>query len=304
MQNNNKALRSRVGSVLIVIGVLTVTPWPAGGQSNPPSNGGNSADPTQPENRSELEQLLQKSADLAQSGDLQEALVYAKKATQLEPQSSVAWGLVGNLHLNLNQLDRSIKALEKSKWLSSQNSGVLFSLGAAYFGKGDYARAKDLFEAGIKIKPRALAGIFNLGNTYVKLGQPKIALAHYRRAIAVDKRFWPALNNIGLIQYEMEDVSEAIQSWQKAQKIDENATEAKLALGVALFHQGEQAKGLSLVTAALKADPQLNSLDYLKANLWGKRLLNHTEEVFQNPQLDNLSQSHRSERVASKIREK
>ena len=57
-------------------------------------------------------------------------------------------------------------------------------------------------EAGLKIKQDAPDALFSLGNAYLKLSQLDKAIESYETAYAQDATFWPALNNVGLVEYE------------------------------------------------------------------------------------------------------
>ena len=286
MNNKTKGIQFLPWSALVILGLAIILPLPTMGQTVAPSESSRASPRFRRQQESpEVQKLLQKSLDLAQAGQWEDALTYAQQATQLDPKSAIAWGTVGSVHLNLDQVDRSLKALERSRQLFAKNPGVLFSLGAAYFEKDNFSKAKDALREGLKLKPRDVGAILNLGNTYYKLGQQDVALAQYRRAIAIDKTFWPAINNSGLIQYESGEITTAMQSWRAAQDLDKTAAEPKLALGVALYQQGEQDKGLKLATEALALDPQLRSLEFLRDNLWGQRLLEDTQKIFANPRL-------------------
>ena len=47
-----------------------------------------------------------------------------------------------------------------------------------------------------------------------------------------------AINNLGLIQYELNNPQQAIKYWYKALEIETDLQESKLAIAVALYQQG------------------------------------------------------------------
>ncbi|HEY9668168.1 MAG TPA: cytochrome c biogenesis factor, partial [Coleofasciculaceae cyanobacterium] len=111
------------------------------------------------------------------------------------------------------------------------------------------------------------------------------AVAQYEKAVAIEKKFWPAINNIGLVKYEQGDVQGAIDRWQAAIAIDDEAAEPKLAVAVALYAKGDKEKGLALGEAAIRLDSRYADLEFLKENLWGERLLAQTKEFLANPRI-------------------
>jgi tetratricopeptide (TPR) repeat protein len=83
----------------------------------------------------------------------------------------------------------------------------------------------------------------------------------------------------------MGDVDGAIKRWEQAIALDDKAAEAMLALAVALYGKGDQAKGLAMGEAALKLDKRYATVEYLKENLWGDRLIAATQNFLATPQI-------------------
>lgn len=230
--------------------------------------------------------LAQEASQLAQFQQYELALQRAKLATQLAPKSPEVWSLLGGLYLQTNELDDGITALKKAQSLDNgKSSAVLFALGSAHFQKGKYTEAVEYITAGLKVKPNVPGALFDLGNAYLMLKQYPDAISRYEQAVAQDKTFWPAINNIGLIKYESGDANEALRRWQSAADLDPKAAEPRLALAVALYVKGDRQKGLSLGEAALQLDGRYGDLKFLKENLWGDRLLEDTKKLLEVPQI-------------------
>lgn len=237
--------------------------------------------------------LLREALQLAQFQQFEPALARAKLATQLVPKTEEAWALLGGLYLSTDKLDLGIQSLERALAINPKNPGVHFSLGSAYFRKANYTAAERVLLAGLKLKPDVTEALFDLGNTYLKLNRFNEAIAAYRKAVAKDQKFWPALNNIGLVHYEQGKVNDAIQNWKAAIAVDEKAaTEAKLAMAVALYTQGQKEQGLELAASALTADRRYGEVAFLQENLWGDRLIADTKVILATPKVrDTLAQS-------------
>lgn len=229
--------------------------------------------------------LLREAVQLTQFQQYEPALARAKLAVQLVPNIEESWALLGGLLLGTNQVDQGIQALERAIAINPKNAGAQFSLGSAYFRKGNYAGAIKAIEIGLQIKPDVLEAIFDLGNAHYRMGSYKEAISAYKKAIAKDPKFWPAINNIGLVNYEQGDVDAAIKNWQLAATLDEKSGEPKLALAIALYKQGQQAQAFQLAEAALSTDSRYSDIEYLKENLWGDRLIADTKVVFATPEM-------------------
>jgi tetratricopeptide (TPR) repeat protein len=149
--------------------------------------------------------------------------------------------------------------------------------------------------AGLKINPNDSEGLFDLGNAYYMLGKLPDAIAQYDKAVAQNKKFWPAINNIALIKYEQGDIQTAIQKWQSAVVLDKQAAEPLMALAVASYTKGDQQQGITLGEQALRIDSRYADLDFLKQNLWGTRLLADTKKFVELPRIQAAIQQSASQ---------
>lgn len=229
--------------------------------------------------------LAQEALQLAQFQQFEPALARAELATQLAPQRSEAWALLGGLYLQTEKVDQGISALQRARSLDPKNSGVFFALGSAYFQKKNYPAAAQVLRQGLALKPTAPEALFDLGNAYYMMNRTQDAIAQYEKAAAQDKKFWPALTNIGLVQYEQGNINAAVKQWQAAAAIDAKASEPRLALAVALYNQGKQQQAFTLAVQALKLDGRYADLEFLKENLWGSRLLTDARKLLSTPQV-------------------
>lgn len=127
--------------------------------------------------------LFKEAVYLSQFQQIEPALARVKLATQLAPKSADAWALLGGLYLSQKEVDQGISALEKSRTLNAKNAGVHFSLGAAYFGQEKYEQAAQLLTMGLKIKPDVPEALFDLGNTFYKMGKLKDAIKQYEKSL-------------------------------------------------------------------------------------------------------------------------
>jgi tetratricopeptide (TPR) repeat protein len=231
--------------------------------------------------------LIQEADQWARFQQFDQALPRARLATQLLPTNAEAWAILGSLYLQADQVDASLAALETARNLEPDNAKILFALGSAYFQSKNYDRAITDLQAGLQIEPDTPGALFDLGNAYYLMGESVKAIDTYQKAVDGDAQFWPAVNNMGLVRYEMGEAQEAIRLWEKAVEI-EQAAEPKLALAIALYAQGQREKGLALGEAAIQLDSRYAQLDFLKANLWGERLLADAATFIQTPRIQDV----------------
>lgn len=234
--------------------------------------------------------LIQEADQWARFQQFDQALPRARLATQLLPTNAEAWAILGSVYLQADEVDSSLVALQKARTLAPDNAKILFALGSAYFQAKDYPKAIAEIQAGLELQPDTPGALFDMGNAYYLMGESAKAIDSYQKALDSDAKFWPAVNNMGLVRYEMGEVAEAINLWEKAVTI-EAAAEPQLALAIALYAQGRQEQGLSLGEAALQLDSRYADLEFLKANLWGDRLLADAATFIQTPRIqDTIAQ--------------
>jgi Tfp pilus assembly protein PilF len=69
-------------------------------------------------------------------------------------------------------------------------------LGLAYDGLGDHDRARQAFQASLRIAPRAPAVLMNLGFTELKAGRPDVAEKRFSEALFLSPTLAPALDGL------------------------------------------------------------------------------------------------------------
>jgi tetratricopeptide (TPR) repeat protein len=243
--------------------------------------------------------LIQEAYQLAQFDQDQLALSRARLAVQLAPKRPESWAVLGSLYLSTNQADQAIPALQRANSLDPKNPAIFFALGTAHFQKQQYAESIKQLQAGLKIKPDTPGALFDLGNAQLMLKQNREAIASYEKAIAQDKQFWPAINNIGLIRYEEGKIDEAVQLWRQSMAIDpKQTTEPRFAIAVALYRKGNQTEAFALGEAAIKEDLRYSDAKFLKENLWGEKLLADTQKFLAVPRMQATIARAQSERSA------
>jgi hypothetical protein len=71
-------------------------------------------------------------------------------------------------------------------------------------------------------------------------------------------------------------------------KIDPKQPEPQLAIAVAIYSQGKTEEGIKLAQPLSLSDSRYASLEFLGENLWGKRLLQDTEKMFNHPKMKDF----------------
>lgn len=280
MRGKTVPKRIAVISILAVLGLCSA-PLPSLGQALLPY--------TLQVDTQDLEEqglkLAQDAVRLIRFGRIELALPRAELASQLAPRRYQTWLILGTLYAQQRQFDEAITALQRAKSLAPEEAAVYFALGSARFQKKDYEGAIADLQTGLRLKPETPDAWFDLGNAYLQLKQYSEATSAYERAVAMEKNFWPALTNIGLVLYEQGKPREAIAKWQASIVIDPQAVEPKVAIAVATFALGERERAITLGTDALRQDLRYADLEFLRQNLWGDRLMATSKEFLELPQV-------------------
>ncbi|MGY6529914.1 MAG: tetratricopeptide repeat protein [Cyanobacterium sp.] len=234
-------------------------------------------------------QLLQDAVQLIRFREYDLALSRAKLAARLVPNQYETWFILGTLHLQQRNNQAGVDAFVRARELAPDEPEVLFALGNSYFQVGDYQSAVDTLRAGLALDGNGSAQVFfDLGNSYLQLQQFPSAIASYQKSFDLDEEFWPAINNIGLAEYEKGNKDRAIALWRDTMAMDESQAEPILAIAVALYHQGKQSEAIRMATQALKLDGKYGNFDYLILNLWGDNLMADTRVFFANPTVKRI----------------
>jgi TPR repeat protein len=126
------------------------------------------------------------------------------------------------------------------------------------FGIRTYARSfvwKDeirLFKGMIASNPQNSKAYFNLGNAYMGMGMPDIALGYWEETVRVDPKETRAYNNIGNIYYQRGDYKKAMEYYENALKAEPGNFLIHFNLGMAADISGDKGKALFHYEAFLR----------------------------------------------------
>lgn len=218
-------------------------------------------------------QLATDSLRLAQFGQAEEALRRLQLAVEMVPNSSELHYVLGNVHLELGDYAQANQALQKARALAPEDAAVLYSLGSSYLRQGSYFAAVEALERAVALQPDNPNARFQLGNAYLLLDNGDRARQEYEETLQLDPAYWPAMNNIGLVDYEQGDLDAAIDRWERTLEMIDSMAEPYLALATALYIQGETERAEELGAKAMRLDPEYARLQVLRENLWGENLL-------------------------------
>ena len=214
-----------------------------------------------------------------------EALRLSKLAISLNSQNLQLWIILAESQVRLNLLKDAIQSLSKAEKLDENIATILFFKASVYSQLEKPNAALKLINKGLLLEPQNPGGYFQQGNALIKKTKLRKALNSFNKAYSINNNFWQALNNKGLVLYEMNKTKDAVISWRKALEIKKDA-ETMLALSTAIYEENEN-EAIELAKTALINNPNYVSEDYQKSQLWGSRLRQDTKKLFKNPKLSS-----------------
>jgi Flp pilus assembly protein TadD len=103
---------------------------------------------------------------------------------------------------------------------------------------------------------------YNLGKTVGSRGNLTEAIEHYRQALKIDPAYAKAHNNLGNALLVRGEVEEAIEHYRQALKVDPDHAKAHYNLGAALASRGDLAEAIEHFRQAVRIDPAYAKAHY------------------------------------------
>jgi len=215
--------------------------------------------------------MAQAYANLGKDLDALDLLVRARK---LSPRNTNVILLTARLSMKQGFYGDAIPLLEEGLKVDPRRPELLAALGESYFVSGKVDQALPAFQKLLEVDPSSRSYAF-LGATYRHLGRFEVAEKYLQQGLKLNPRDVPCLYNLGYIasrqgQYRLGE------KWLKqALEIDPNHFEALLELGNLQMHQKKFAEALPLLRKCVQLDPQAAPVYYRLAAV--ERNLHQTE---------------------------
>jgi tetratricopeptide (TPR) repeat protein len=137
-----------------------------------------------------------------------------------------AFFLRGWLHEVKGHLDNAILDYSRALTVKPEESGGHYTLGNAYYKRGDYSRAIESYSKAIALNPNFAAAFNNRGIASTKTGKYEKAIEDYSEAIRLAPNDADAWNNRGSAYSSTDRQQAAIQDFDEAIKLNPDFAEA------------------------------------------------------------------------------
>lgn len=155
------------------------------------------------------------------------------KAIELKPGFSVARNDLGVAYLELKRWDSAIQQFKmvKDDLFYGSNENASINLGLAYLGKGDYPHALEVLQNVTAMNPRNPVARLSLGRVWFAMGESKLALGEYTKALDIYADYGAAHYYMGLAQLKLGRPDAARVSFREAVRLIPDSELGRAALG-------------------------------------------------------------------------
>jgi tetratricopeptide (TPR) repeat protein len=130
-----------------------------------------------------------------------------------------------------------------------------FARGVELQQRGDLEAARTAYEAALKISPRRVDTLSNLGLVYGRLGEYKLAVQTFQKALAADPRQPMVHFNLGLTYLQAGQYENARSEFAALKTAQPQNLAVRRMLGIALLKGGSTAGGVAELAAVQVAQP-------------------------------------------------
>ncbi|ANA39739.1 MULTISPECIES: tetratricopeptide repeat protein [Geobacter] len=134
-----------------------------------------------------------------------ERIAQALKVVAQDPKNLQAWVQLGNDYFDTNQPQKSIEAYGKALEIKPNDPNILTDQAIMYRAVGWFDKAIANLEASVKVDPKHVQSLFNLGIIYMEdLKQPAKAIQYWTRYLELD----PASPNAQRVRMMLEQAKQ------------------------------------------------------------------------------------------------
>jgi tetratricopeptide (TPR) repeat protein len=210
-------------------------------------------------------------------GQNDKALMLFRRALEIDPATSGIHFRIAKAQVFLGSLEDAVSELQKDIEIFPQASESHSLLGETYLQLKDYLKAKENFEAAIRIKPDYTNAYYGLATACSRLGlkdESKDARLKFKQLETEDQKagrhwrqVWDPLmvthrstahthTDIGRVYNEYGYPDKAEQLWQKAAALDPNNIECRFHLSALYLQKNKLIDALGLYEQITRIEPE------------------------------------------------
>ena len=144
--------------------------------------------------------LIQEGDAAMQKGDLQKALAIYSEANYKEKNNPETLFKIGYALAQQNRDDEALERYKEALELDKNNTAIHQALASLYRKMGEYANAQAHLNASLRIDDQNPITYYNYGNLLVDMNEKEAAKEKYQQALALDKDFKEAKEELEKLQ--------------------------------------------------------------------------------------------------------
>ena len=202
--------------------------------------------------------LTREGAVLLEQGRYEEALRQFQTANRLAPGNPTTHNMIGMCYLRMEQFDRALGAFGDTLKLAPSYTDARNNRGVAYMSMEQYRMAEVDFLAVLSdpTYPHRWRAYYNLGMTYMQLGEMAAAEQNIRRAVTAPTPVFEAYLRLGEIHERRGEDMVAIDLYEEASLKFPERIEATFALGKLYARQGRMDEAEPLLERVISSQPR------------------------------------------------
>ena len=154
------------------------------------------------ENKTNIDDLLQKGLELNNASQYDKAIPYFDKILEIDPNNTKALNLKGVMLGQLNQTQKAIPYFDKVLEIDPKNIAALNNKGSALLKSHKYNESIPYFDKVLEIDPKNVPALSNKAGALMKLGKYNEAIRYADMALTIDPEHKQALKNEILAYYK------------------------------------------------------------------------------------------------------
>jgi tetratricopeptide (TPR) repeat protein len=149
-----------------------------------------------------------------------EALPEFRTAIEINEYDGVAYSGLSLTHAYLYNQEEALRFALRAAELEPDNEYVYATLGRVYVKLGEYEKAIVAYKNAIAIKPDFFDARYNLAHIYNLREMYDEAIEEYRMVVRLDPRYFAAYGNMGYAYWYKGDLGRAVEQYKKALDIN------------------------------------------------------------------------------------
>ncbi|MFH1656114.1 MAG: tetratricopeptide repeat protein [Candidatus Omnitrophota bacterium] len=172
-------------------------------------------------------------------GMYKQAILEAKEAIRINPNSSNAYKLLGIVYYNQKLYDKAFESYRLAGILNPSDPKIRVGSGLVLSALGDLEGAIEEMETAIKISPHHADAYYRLSLLLKKTGENKKAIESLKKAVKLSPKYIEYLLELGTAHYDEKDFKSALDLYKRALEIRSDSAKIRTSLGVALSSLGQ-----------------------------------------------------------------